>query len=535
MTSSRRSIFDRPDRRALVVSADRATLYLWRSGTLENSFIFPRDDSGFENFSRYLMQSESMPTYVMLDVVEEEYRHEILPHVRGPDRKAVIARRQQRLFRGTDFCHAELQGRDASGRRDDHVLLMALTNPNLVNPWIGRLLAHKVPIPGIYSLPMVSQQILKPLGAVGRNTLLVSLQSCNGLRQTFFRDRRLKVSRLAPMPRLGTVPFASHLMGELEKLRRYLNSLALLNTDAPLDILILSHGEYLEDLKTRCHDSNEEKYTLLDVADVAQRIGIPGAMTTPYSDALFAYALLDNPPTDHYSRHDDRYFYRIHNARKLMLAAGIAALTISGGLSMLNMLEGLSYLESANDARSKADFYQRRLSAARENLPQTPVPPVDIDQAVALAATLEHFAATPVDMMSEISRILSARPQFEIDRFDWLASSDPLAQVGDAQTGRPGTMEQEAYGGAPFYHLGVLRGRFTAFYGNYRRAVSEVESLAAELSALPSVARVEVTDLPVEIASDRAMAASASNLEEREDAAFALRIVMAVEPPPDGL
>lgn len=534
MTSSLRSIFDRPDRRALVVSADRATLYLWRNGTLENSFIFPRDDSGYENFSRYLMQSEPMPTSVMLDVVEEEYRHEILPHVRGPDRKAVIARRQQRLFRGTEFCHAELQGREASGRRDDHVLLMALTNPNLVTPWLGRLLAHKVPVPGVYSLPLVSQQMLKTLGAGGRNTLLVSLQSCNGLRQTFFRDGQLKVSRLAPMPRLGTVPFASHLMGELEKLRRYLNSLALLNTDAPLDILILSHGEYLQDLKTRCIDSEEENYSLLDVADIAQRMGIPGAMTTPYSDALFAYAVLDKPPTDHYARHDDRYFFRIHNARKAMLAAGVAALTISAGLSTLNMLEGLSYLESTNDARSKADFYQRRLQAARENLPHTPVPPNDIEQAVEMADTLKHFAASPVTMMQDISQVLSAMPQFEIDRFDWLASSDPTEQVGDAQGGRDEDIDRDALGNAPYYHLGVLRGRFTEFYGNYRRAVSEVEALAAEISALPAVAAVKVTDLPVEIASDRAMAASASNLEGREDAEFALRIVMAVEPPADG-
>ena len=41
---------------------------------------------------------------------------------------------------------------------------------------------------------------------------------------------------VAQMPKIGSVPYASHLMGELEKLRRYLNSLALISRDSPLEM-----------------------------------------------------------------------------------------------------------------------------------------------------------------------------------------------------------------------------------------------------------------------------------------------------------
>jgi len=528
-------MFELRDRRALVVSADRGTLYLWRQGTLANSFIFPADDSGMENFERYLAQTETLPTYVMVDVVEEEYRQETIPHVLGRDRGAVIRRKQQRLFRGTEFCHAVLQGREKEGRRDDRVLLTALTKPDLVTPWLNRLLAAETPIGGVYSLPLVSQRVLEKLGASGRNVLLVSLQSSNGLRQTFFRDGELKVSRLAPMPRLGTVPFASHLMGELEKLRRYLNSLALVNTEAPLEIYLLSHGEYLDELESRCRDSDYERFYLIDVADAARRLGLPGALTTPYSDALFAYALLDRPPKDHYARHRDRHFHRLHRARASMLAAGVGALVVSGMLSSVNFIEGISLKQQAIDAQNKADFYRQRFEAARRGLPETPVAPRDIESAVDTAARLVHFKASPVPLMRAVGRALEATPGIAVDRFEYVASADPEERLGE--TGRASDdvdLATELSGQYDYFHLGYVAGRLTDFDGNYRAAITRVEGLARRIESDPGVARVVVQALPIELASDRPMAATGNDFAERGEAAFALKVVMGVKGPDHG-
>lgn len=534
MTSSLASIFDLGDRRALVVSADRATLYLWRRGTLANSFIFPADEPGLKNFERYLASTEAVPTYVMVDVVEEEYRQETVPHVVGRDRGAVIRRKQQRLFRGTDFSHAVMQGREKEGRRDDRVLLMALTKPDLVTPWLHRMLSAETPIQGIYSLPLVSQSVLKKLGASGRNVLLVSLQSSNGLRQTFFRDDQLKVSRLAPMPRLGTVPFASHLMGELEKLRRYLNSLALISHEAPLEIYLLSHGDYLDELEERCRDSDFERFYLVDVADAARRIGIPGALTTPYSDALFAYALLKSPPPNHYARHGDRHFHRLHRARSSMLAAGMGALVLSGMLSSVNFIEGISLKQQAIDAQNKADFYRRRFETARQGLPETPVTPRDIAAAVGAAGSLAHYRASPAPLMAAVGRVLAEMPDIELDRFDFRASSDPDAPVGDAAAAPEPAPGRAVKGEFPYYHLARISGRLGGFDGNYRRAVERVNQLAARIEGDPAVASVAVEALPIEIASDRAMSASADDLADRAEATFALRVVMGIPGPESG-
>ena len=534
MASSLRSIFEFSDKRALLVAADRATLYLWQNGTLASSFIFPHDDGGMANFKRYLTQSASLPTYIMVDVVEEEYRHDTVPHVRGKDRRAVIERRQQRLFRGTEFCHAVIQGREEEGRRDDEVLLTALTKPELITPWIDALMETRNPIPGIYSLPLISYRVLKKLGGAGKNSLLVSLQSSNGLRQSFFRDDQLKVSRLAPMPRLGTVPFASHLMAELEKLRRYLNSLALVSGDAPLDIYLLSHGEYLDELENRCRNSEYERFFLVDVADAAKTLGIPGALTTPYSDALFGFALLDAPPANHYARKPDRHFHRLHQARTVMTSAGVCALLLSAVMSSVNFIEGIAFKQKAIDAQNQANYYRTRFEDARRGLPPTAVPPREVEAAVAMADTLAHFRASPEKMMFAISDAVSQLSAVEIDVIDWRASGDPNTPVGPNLEESPDPDAGEIAEGFSFYHVGHVGGRLTDFNGDFRMAINQVTRLAEDLRARPDVAQVQITRMPIEISSSRSLSATTDPSKVDKDAQFALRIVMGIRGEVDG-
>ena len=55
------------------------------------------------------------------------------------------------------------------------------------------------------------------------------------------------------MPDVGASRYASYMLSEVEKIRRYLGSLRLLNRETPLDVYILSHGVILEDLDASIH------------------------------------------------------------------------------------------------------------------------------------------------------------------------------------------------------------------------------------------------------------------------------------------
>ena len=530
MTFSLKSSFRVTEKRALLVSSDRATLYQCRNGQLDVAYEFPADESGRAHFARALSETHPAPIYVLVDIVEEEYRQDVIPHVFGADRRSVLERKFARLFRGTTYCHAITQGRETEGRRDDKVLLTAITKADIVSSWVELIEEHKVPVAGIFSLPVLSQALLKKVGAKGTNVLLISVQSASGLRQTFFRDRQIKISRLAQMPRIGSVPYASHIMGELEKLRRYLNSLALISRDAPLEVYVLSHGKWLNELEQHCRDTTDERYFLIDVDDVGRRLGLEDKLKTPYSDAIFAQLLLDESPKNHYATAEETKYFSLYRTRNGLIAASVLLLVASMAWSGLNFLDGVSLKQQALDAEQKANFYQERYEMARRDLPPTPVEPRDIQTAVDIVGTLRHYKSSPRPMFEIVGAALEQAPAVRLDRMEWFASVDPNA------TGEDTRRQSEPADGVRLdrdpkyshYHIAVFRGRLADFAGNYRDAIAEADALAERIAAHPHVRLARVVEYPLDVTPDANVQGSATQVAATMPARFAVKVVLGV-------
>lgn len=532
MTSSLKSRFDFSDKRALLVTGDRLAVFHWHRGALTDSYIFGADDSGRAQFRRYLEEYPNVPAYMMVDVVEEEYRLDTIPHVFGRDRRALLQRKQARLFRGAPYCHALMQGRETEGRKDDRVLLMALMNAEAIVPWVDVLSEHKVPLAGIYSLPALSKLLLDKLDVKTENVLLVTMQNTSGLRQSFFRGRDLKISRLAKMPRLGTVPYGEYLLGELEKLRRYLNSLRLPSRDGPLDVYILSHGALLEDLQRQCRDDDIARYHLYNVKDIAEQLGISEEAASPYCDRIFAHLLLSATPPNHYASGDETRYYGLHRARIATLAASVLLVlgsTVWGGF---NFIEGVSLKQQGLDAQQKADFYQARYEMARETLPPTPVEPRDIKTAVELVETLAKYKANPLSLMQVVSDVLGEFPSFRLDKLDWIASTDPAAPIGP-ELRTPN--EQDEFTPPKdtgvvydYYQIGLLQGSLEPFDGDYRKALSQVNRFAEFLRTRKAVQRVKILKLPLDVSSEASLKGSAGAETAKGDATFSIKLVLGI-------
>src|SRR3972149_10285293 len=139
------------DRRVLYLSMDRVAVYHRHVDKCAWPFQFDVAGHGLKHFNRYLQETPRMTTCLLVDVGQEEFRQDVLPHVSVSDRQAIIARKKQQYFRDTPYFHAEIQSREAEGRRDDIVLYTALTSPDLIRPWVGLLLEHRGPFAGICS------------------------------------------------------------------------------------------------------------------------------------------------------------------------------------------------------------------------------------------------------------------------------------------------------------------------------------------------------------------------------------------------
>jgi hypothetical protein len=400
-----------------------------------------------------------------------------------------------------------------------------------VQPWVKLIQDQKIPIAGIYSLPVLSQLLLKKIGAKGPNVLLLSVHNASGLRQTFFRDRQIKISRLAQMPRIGAVPYASHIMGELEKLRRYLNSLVLISREGPLEVYILSHGEWLNELEQHCRDTEDERFFLIDVTDIAARLGLSKEITTAYSDVVFNQLLLDAAPKNHYASEEETKYFSLHRMRNGLMAASILLLLGSMGWSGFNFLDAASLKQQALDAEQKANFYQDRYAMARQDLPPTPVEPRDIETAVDIVETLRRYKSDPSPMLEVISGVLETSPAVRLDQIEWYAAVDPnSAGAGDSRRTR--VVEGDLIERNPkysHYHIAVFKGHLQSFSGDYRAAIEQADALADGLAGHPHVQRAEVLQYPLDVTSDANLSGTATEPEDaKREARFALKVVLGI-------
>ncbi|MSQ69409.1 MAG: hypothetical protein EXR83_14680 [Gammaproteobacteria bacterium] len=509
--------------RVLLIAADRATLYLTRGGRLSEALQFAPGSAGEAVFARYLTSAAPTPILLLVDVVEEEYRQDTLPKVSARERHAMLSRRFARQFRGTPYWLAIAQGRETTGRRDHRWLLCALTRPEVVAPWVAALRTARVPLMGLHSLPVVSRALLPKLGAKGPNVLLITVQQGGGLRQSFFRDGHLTVSRLAAMPRGGTLSATEQLLSELDKLRRYINSLALIARDSPLEVYVLSHGSLLEDLRHECRDSDTQRFTLVAVPTVARGLRIPGDVATPYSDMLFAQLLLDAPPRAQYAPRDETRDSRVYRAGVGLLVA--SALLLLGGTlwSTLDFMAAIALKRQALDAAEKAGFYAERFDLGRRGLPPTRVEPAQITPAVELAAALGARRHTPVPWLQTLGQALAAAPTLRLDAVEWLAAGTPDAPIGTAQPA-PLAPDPRYWG----YHIGIARGEVRPFAGDYRTAIAAVDGLAELLRANAAVYAVEVLEYPINLSSDAVMSGAPTQAGAVTPANFALKIVLGV-------
>ena len=184
-------------RRALFISTQQVAVYQWEDNDCGHSSVFDAGEEGRQNFRRYLAETADIPFYVLVDVFDEEYRQDTIPHVSRRDRQALLKRKAGRLFKDTSYCFYKVTGRETGGRRNDRVLLTALANPAVIKQWVALLGEAKAPLAGICSLPLFTGQLLKPMaGRSDGRRLLVSMQSISGLRQTYFDNGEFQFSRL---------------------------------------------------------------------------------------------------------------------------------------------------------------------------------------------------------------------------------------------------------------------------------------------------------------------------------------------------
>ena len=528
-----------PVRRVFVVSGAGLTAHHRHGAKLLDPFSFDADEEGVAQFARYLERFPDEAACVIADVVEEEFREEVIPHVFAWERRALMRGKAARAFPGARWFHATRLGRDTSGRRDERVLLSAITRPEALAPWLAPMARHGVPLAGICSPAILTATLLKAIEARGDHLLVVSLQSGGGLRQTCFRHGKLHFSRLAAMPDSDTGQNVSHVWAEIERTRRYLGTLRTRSGDERLEVHVLSHGEALDALRRALRresgDETRAGYRVVDLATVARRLGMRRWGGEPTADRLFVHLLANRRAGNHYATTDQTRGFamlRVRSALNTASAALVAGTCLFGGVVAL---DGASESGHARSLALLAVLHEGRYREARAALPPTPAEPAELERVVSVANALRLRSADPVELLALISDALAGFPQVRIEGLSWRSSDNAEAPVrGEDDLGIVPPPEGEGPQRDPesLFQIARISARIEPFDGDYRAAIDTVRRIAAALAAPAGVEHVRIPTLPLDLSSAHSLSGAAGTTPE--SAEFEIRVTLRV-PVPGGV
>ena len=528
MISFPASGFNLRARRALFIGAQQAAVYHWENNGPGHFSVFDAGEAGRQKFRRYLAETTDIPFYVLVDLFDEEYRQDTVPHVSGRDRRALLRRKAGRLFKDTAYCYYKVTGRETGGRRNDRVLLSALTNPAVIKQWVALMDEAKAPLAGICSLPLFTGKLLKTItGRRDGRRLLVSLQSISGLRQTYFDNGEFQLSRLVQLPGADHASYFPVIRDEVEKIQHYLNSRRPLSCAGPLHIHFLLAGALLQELKSVYEQQESIRYHFCDLGELPAESGQGMPLSSPFSDWYFMRQLLKIRPGNCYAGAAERRYFTLQRLRDSVWVAGIALLLGSACWSGLNLLGGMASKHRNDAAIEHTKLYATKYELARKRLPDTPVEPSDLKTVVRLADSLALYKSSPIDMVSVLSSGLDRFPSIQLSSLAWAAADNPGTALNNSPAGADIRVTWEVSGtgsDGAIYQVALLEGRIEPFSGNFREAMDVINRFAEDLRTRAAVHDVSIVSQPLDVSSNVDLQGNTQSLQRRAE--FTLKVVL---------
>ena len=488
----------------LCATANNLLAGVWRNGQLQGNQAFANDDVGYAAFTEFLNQYNTAPIYLIADAVEEDYKLESLPHTSGAAKRELIERKLNQFYRGLAYRTAHFIQREKDKRKDDKYLFVALSNDEFLKNWVALIHAAKAQLVGVYLLPMLSQVLVRQLKLMSPYILLCEKLS-SGLRQTYFHNGRLRMSRL-----VTSVPTAANQLGyfylvETEKTRLYLISQRFISQDTPINLVLVSIDGSTKAISQGISQEQTLECTDLDLSQIAKSVNLPAHLVQQMPELLHMQLLAKGNLVDNLAPPSQTKEYQFNQVKRAIFIAsaliGLIGLLVAGWFFKL----GLDNKEAYNQAVQDTVIQEHRYSEAAKNFPATPVNAADLKLAVELDKTIAAYPKSPRRMMLAVSAALELSSEIQLDRLRWAFTNDLNIKDEDNLLALPASNLQSTASTmddpAKLIELGYVNAQIANFNGDYRAALNSVNKFVANLKANTQVATVEVLQAPVNVSS----------------------------------
>ncbi len=517
----------------IFVTSKKATVGRWRLGRLVSCEDFSNEQAGHDLFCLYLRKYPNIPIHLIVDAVEEDFRLESMPHATGSARTEMVGRKLNQLYRNTSYRTAQFVGREADKRRDDRFLFMGLTNPELVAPWMGAIEDLQSPLAGVYLRPSVSQLLVKALKLKDADLLLMTRQSA-GLRQTYFSNQHLRVSRLTPLSGMDVQQIETLYVTETEKTRLYLISLRMMSRESRLHVVFPTAEPVNEDLVSQLEASQGVSCTIIGPAELARSVGLNLDWLKRFPDLLHMHMLAKYNCPGNLATAQQTHHYQVHNLRLGINLGSLAAVTGVAAIAIYNLVTATDLQQQVLEAKAQTHQQERLYEEVSSNFPQTPLPGNDLKVATELFDRINAVAKNPQRMMQVVSEAMDQQREIQLDRLRWKLSENANDKDDDSKVNAvadSGSAPPPPPSPTGLYEIGFVDGEIGNFAGDYRTAIDSVNRLAAALKKNKAVEQVTVLQQPVNTSSQASLQGSTLDLQAQQlpAAKFKLKIILKAE------
>ena len=478
------------------------TVYRWSNGALHtDSAYYIHNPEDLELFTKNIQDWNGIVGYILMNLSSEEYHEEQLPHILGKDRKLMLERKLSKLFPDSDYTHYNFLKRQKTGRKDDIFLLSGINDTAAIEPYIDIINGHQIEISGVYSTPLIINDVIKPLKHASQVLVIATGKPADNrlpFRQTFLNGRLIHFNRLTSITTSNDHDdLAIKFNREIQRTWQYLNNRREVTPGVDLEVILIVPDNVESALKSQPPVPHCQ-YLFVKLEELIKLHQAENKIQQPHFASFTAFLLGKSAHKKPHYTPKKLAFVRLHQQiKRYLLAASILLAITTLGITGNNLLKShsmgktnLQMNQNLSDNSTNIETLQSWFGARQTS-------PEKMETVVTTARKLTETNPLPQPIFEIISRGYENFNDLSLNTLEW-------KKVSASEKNNPDGFDSEEMDNSGVANsentvLIRLEGEVLNFQGNYRQAIERIQTFADELKNQASIELVNILKLPLDI------------------------------------
>ena len=504
----------------------QGSLRVWLPGVRgsRGPVSFADDDRGLREFDRYLSENPDLGSAMLIDVIEEEFSLDSIPKLGSRDRNALIQRRGQRKFRRTPYRVSIYQGTPGRRKNEFSVVHSAISNHELVDPWLQIILDHRTPLSGVYSVPLMAPRLIKRLFSCDDAVMFVAPHQGSKLRQVFLRDGAIQSARLSQGPGIDDEGFAKFIVTEVVRSRRYLDRTRLISNMETMKVCVIADGATAEKIRMLVDGDSADQYQFLTPEAAVRKLGRRKLQANDHFEEVFLAAVANTRPKHSYANAGENRYWNMRRLRSAIIGSAFVTAAACSVVAAVLLSDIWILRNRISTIQTQVEFLSETFR--RENDKFDPIK-ADSHEMQLAVDTGDYLLANRVPVpwvMNQLGAVLGDYPDIKLQELNWLAESPPDPNPDRRRRDVAAPVKVPVTNGVS----AVITADIDPFDGNMRHAFSRIDALARDIELHTRFDRADAIEYPFNANTSAAVSGEIVSAPGSQTARFRLRVYYAL-------